>query len=103
LPVDLPTFPAGWSCYLLLCQDRSYYCGITEDLGQRLRDHASGKGSKYTKGTKAMALVWFEHHPKRESAARREREIKKWTRKKKQALAAAGVWVSLVRRTADSG
>jgi len=103
LPIHLPTFPAGWSCYLLLCQDGSYYCGITEDLGQRLRDHASGKGSTYTKGTKAEALVWFEFHPNRKSAARRERKIKKWGRKKKQSLAAGGVWVSLVRPTADSG
>ena len=103
MPLELPNFPQGWCCYLLLCADDSYYCGLTGDLKQRLLDHASAKGSKYTTGTKPTALVWFEHYPSREHAARREREIKKWGRTKKKKLARSGVWVSLVGRLADSG
>ncbi len=78
--------PPGWCCYFLLCTDRSYYCGITSNLGQRLRDHASGRGSGYTKGIKPVALLWYECHEDRSSAARRERQLKKWSHAKKKAL-----------------
>ena len=91
-----PSLPTGWACYLLLCSDGSYYCGITGDLRVRLTDHASGKGSTYTKKKTPLALVWFEPRPSRNSAAAKEREIKKWGRTKKKSLAeASGVWVSL--------
>ncbi len=78
--------PPGWCCYLLLCADRSYYCGITSNLGQRLWDHACGRGSGYTKGIKPVALLWYECHEDRSSAARRERQLKKWSHAKKKAL-----------------
>ncbi len=103
MPIQLSDFRLGWHTYLLLCQDRSYYCGISSDLRQRLHDHSSGKGSSYTKGKRPLALVWFEWQPTRQAAARREKEIKGWGREKKQRLAAGGVWVSLVRKRADSG
>ena len=53
---NLPEFPPGWHCYLLLCAPGSYYCGITSNLADRIRDHASGKGSGYTKKVKPIAL-----------------------------------------------
>jgi putative endonuclease len=59
---DLPT---GWCCYLLLCSDGSYYCGLASHLPSRLRQHASGRGSSYTKRTRPKALVWFETHVSR--------------------------------------
>ncbi|MBI3668666.1 MAG: GIY-YIG nuclease family protein [Acidobacteria bacterium] len=101
---SVPEFPPGWCCYLLLCADGGYYCGLTSKLSQRLRHHASGKGSTYTKGTRPIALVWYEAHPQRASAAARERQLKKWSHMKKHALAqgrlspaksAASMWVSL--------
>ena len=101
LPEQLPT---GWACYLLLCSDGSYYCGITGDLRVRLTDHASGKGSTYTNKITSIALVWFEAHPSRNRAAARESEIKKWGRPKKRALANSyGVWVPLAPRLRGSG
>jgi putative endonuclease len=96
--------PLGWCCYLILCADRSYYCRITTNLLSRIKHHSSGKGSGYTKGTPPMALVWYETHPDRSSAAARERQIKAWGRAKKTDLAegrvelgirARCVWVSL--------
>jgi putative endonuclease len=84
---QLPELPPGWSCYLLLCSDDSYYCGITSNLAQRVRDHSSGKGSGYTKGVKPIALVWYETHEDRHGAAERERQIKGWSREKKKELA----------------
>jgi len=81
---DLPT--SGWCCYLLLCGGNSYYCGITSDLGQRVRDHTSGKGGGYTKGTKPRTLDWYERHDDRGSAAAREKQIKNWNKTKKLKL-----------------
>jgi putative endonuclease len=85
--LKLPEFPPGWCCYLLLCSDDSYYCGITSNLVQRVRDHSSGKGSGYTKGVKPVALVWYESHEDRHGAAGREKQIKGWSREKKERLA----------------
>jgi putative endonuclease len=67
--------------------DGIYYVGPTNDLSQRMHDPARGKGSSYTKGTKPVALIWFESHPPREAATAREKQLKAWNRAKKHAIA----------------
>jgi putative endonuclease len=92
----IPSLPSGWCTYLLFCADGSYYCGITENLVRRIRDHRNGKGARHTRTMKPTALVWYESHATQRAAAARELEIKKWGRRKKQQLAAqSGEWVSL--------
>ena len=88
--LKLPELPSGWCCYLLLCSDDSFYCGITSNLAHRIRDHSSGKGSGYTKGANPVALVWYEPHDSRLRAAKRESQIKCWSREKKRRLANGG-------------
>jgi putative endonuclease len=83
----LTEFPPGWHCYLLLCNDASYYCGMTSNLTNRIRDHACGKGSGYTKKNKPAALLWYESHKNRRSATARENQIKNWNHEKKRQLA----------------
>ena len=83
-----PQLADGWCCYLLLCLDGSYYCGITSDLRQRIHDHASGKGGAYTKHTRPVALVWYSSERDRQAAAKRELQIKAWGNDKKRKLAA---------------
>jgi putative endonuclease len=85
--LNLPEFPPGWHCYLLFCSNASYYCGITSNLRRRIRDHSLGKGSGYTKASKAVALVWYESLKDRRHAAERERQIKAWNHDKKKRLA----------------
>jgi|GEM_PF-3667789 putative endonuclease len=68
---NIPNFGPGWCCYLLLCSDGSYYCGIASNLATRVRDHASGKGSGYTKEIKPVALVRYDHHTNRRASAPR--------------------------------
>jgi predicted GIY-YIG superfamily endonuclease len=82
-----PVFPTGWCTYMLICIDGSYYVGLTNDLTQRIQDHSSGKGPTYTKNTKPKLLVWYESHPNREAATAREKQLKGWSRTKKNALA----------------
>jgi predicted GIY-YIG superfamily endonuclease len=79
--------PFRWCCYLLICSDGSYYCGITSALAERIRDHFSGRGLGYTKAFKPVWLVWYEVHRNRHSAAEREKQFKSWSRDNKRGLA----------------
>lgn len=72
--------------YILRCTDGTLYCGWTNDLTARLAAHNSGKGAKYTRGRGPVTLVYSELFDTQSEAMRREAEIKKLTRARKQAL-----------------
>ncbi len=76
----------NWKVYMIRCSDDTLYTGITNDIEKRFRDHASGNGAKYFRGRKPEALVYVEEGHSRSSASKRELEIKKMTRKKKEQL-----------------
>ena len=61
-------------------KDGSYYVGSTHDLDARIQRHNQGR-SKYTKAKRPWQLTFYEEHPDRSSAMKREYEIK--SRKKK--------------------
>ena len=46
-----------WVVYLIRCSDDSLYCGITNNLKNRLAAHNSGIGAKYTKYRRPVTLV----------------------------------------------
>jgi putative endonuclease len=75
--------------YLLRCADGSLYCGITNDLVIRLREHNRGRGAKYTRGRLPVALVYSEDALSRSEALQREWEIKKMQRAAKEGMASA--------------
>lgn len=77
--------------YLLLCADRSLYCGWTDDLVRRLATHNAGKGARYTRARLPVTLVWSEMVADRSAALKRERAIKRLTRTKKLTLAGLGL------------
>src|ERR1700688_386355 len=81
--------PQGWCTYILVCQDGSYYIGATENLPARILDHAEGKGGAHTKENPPIIFAWYESHPQAESARHRERQLKGWSRSKKNALVRA--------------
>ena len=74
--------------YILKCSDGSYYVGSTNDLPQRLARHNAGRGPKWTACSLPVKLVYHETHESETEAVQRERQIKKWTRAKKEALIA---------------
>ncbi len=76
-----------WWVYLLRCGDNSLYCGVTRDVMRRLAAHRQGRGARYTRGRQPLSLVWVEAAASRSAALRREREIKQWSRSRKEALA----------------
>ncbi len=75
-----------WSLYLVRCSDGSYYTGISTDIPNRLKIHNSGKGAKYTRRRRPVELVYYEDCESETQARRRELEIKKRRREKKEEL-----------------
>jgi len=86
--------------YLLRCADGSYYVGHTDDLDLRLAKHDDGTIGGYTSTRRPLTLVYAEPFDTRDDAFWRERQIKGWSRAKKEALARED-WTEL-RRLAKS-
>ena len=75
-----------WFVYIIECQDKTYYTGMTWKPDLRWTQHLSGLGSQYTAEHKPKNLVYLEEYDDLEQARRRERQIKNWSQKKKQML-----------------
>ncbi|KKS06898.1 MAG: hypothetical protein A2418_01340 [Candidatus Brennerbacteria bacterium RIFOXYC1_FULL_41_11] len=74
-----------WVVYILLCDEKVYYVGLTSDTEQRLKSHES----RYNLATKKFSnikLLYTEQYQKRIDAEKREKQIKGWSRIKKEAL-----------------
>jgi tRNA/rRNA methyltransferase len=71
---------------MLRCADGSYYVGHTDDLETRIGAHQSGLIEGYTQKRRPVVLAWSQEFAEREEAFRAERQIKGWTRAKKEAL-----------------
>ena len=74
--------------YMVRCADGTLYTGFAKDPAERLRVHNSGKGAKYTRSRRPVALVYIEPCDTLSAALKRERQLKPWTRAKKEALIA---------------
>ncbi len=74
--------------YILECSDGSLYTGWANDLSKRITEHNTpGKGAKYTRSRRPCKLVYYEEYSDRQTAMRREWEIKhRMTRAQKLAL-----------------
>ena len=78
----------NWLIYILVCRDGSLYCGITNNLEKRLKQH-NGEikgGAKYTRSHWPCKLVYKEKSASRSEASQREAIIKKMSKDEKQAL-----------------
>lgn len=71
--------------YLLKCSDGTLYCGTTNNLDKRLKEHNKGKGrgAKYTAGRRPVRLVYTEKKRTKSSALKREYVIKQMKRYEK--------------------
>ena len=88
--------------YILQCSDGSYYTGHTDDMETRMAKHRQGAFEGYKSKRLPVKLVFFNEFPTREDAFARERQIKGWTRRKKQALI-NGDWDKLVEFSRGEG
>jgi len=74
--------------YILRCADDTLYVGMTSDLQSRLQLHNSGLAVQYTASRRPVVLVHSEAFNTNAAARERERQLKRWSGKKKAALAA---------------
>ena len=77
----------GAFLYILRCADRSMYVGTTcTDLEIRLAQHNAGSFGGYTASRRPVTLIYSECFAQITDAIAAERQLKKWTRAKKEAF-----------------
>jgi len=72
--------------YIVECSDGLYYTGSTTNLEQRISDHNTGRFDGFTSFRLPVKLIWPEEFTDIRYAIVLERQIKGWSRKKKEAL-----------------
>jgi putative endonuclease len=77
----------AWT-YLLKCSDGSYYAGSCRDLDQRVWQHSTGLGAKYTSRRLPVELVFAAEFDNVGDAYAFEKQIQGWSRAKREALIA---------------
>ncbi|MGB1198769.1 MAG: GIY-YIG nuclease family protein [Thalassotalea sp.] len=77
-----------WYVYLVRCNDNSLYTGITTDLNRRIgqHNHCNKLGAKYTRVRRPVNLVYNEEYLSRSDASKREYQLKKLSKVKKEQL-----------------
>jgi len=88
--------------YILRCSDGSYYTGHTDNLEMRIVQHVAGEFSGcYTFTRRPLDCVFSQAFSTREEALASERQIKGWSRKKKEAMI-QGDWAEVSRLARSS-
>ena len=77
--------PHMWFVYMLLCDKKTFYIGFTPDIIKRFHQHSS-KESFFTKKFSDLTLVYCERYASEKDSVKREKQLKGWSRAKKQLL-----------------
>ena len=75
-----------WYVYVVVCNDKSFYCGITTNITRRLKQH-NGElkgGAKYTRARRPCKLIYTKKAMNRSIASKEESTFKKLSRKQKE-------------------
>ncbi len=73
--------------YILKCSDNSYYTGITNNIERRLNEHQTGcNEDSYTSSRRPVELMFFTGFSDFNFAISKEKQLKSWSRSKKEAL-----------------
>jgi len=75
----------SWYIYILLCDNKTYYIGLTSNVEKRLFSHKSGRNIA-TKRYSEIILIYQENYLTRKDAEARARQLKGWSRAKKESL-----------------
>jgi putative endonuclease len=90
--VKYPEFIEGqnmknWFVYIAKAGSGRYYTGITTDPEARIESHNTGKGARLAKQQGNFSLVYLPNpFPGKSPARKREAQIKRWTREKKEKI-----------------
>jgi predicted GIY-YIG superfamily endonuclease len=74
--------------YLVRCADGTLYTGYARDPEARASIHNAGRGARYTASRLPVTLVYSESCESKSAALKREHEVKRWPRARKEALVA---------------
>ncbi len=78
---------SSYFVYILLCNDSSYYTGVTNDPVKRVWQHNSGiLKNSYTHSRRPVKLIYSAEFKNVYDEISAEKQIKGWSRKKKEAL-----------------
>jgi putative endonuclease len=77
--------------YVLRCADGSYYVGSTTNLDLRVAEHEAGEGGAYAGQRLPLKLAYACEFDTPHEAFLRERQVKGWSRRKKEALLRGGL------------
>ncbi len=72
--------------YIVECKDGSYYTGVTSGLEKRINEHNLGFYKGYTSSRLPVKLVYSNRFINVNDAINAEKQIKGWSRAKKEAL-----------------
>jgi predicted GIY-YIG superfamily endonuclease len=73
--------------YILKCVNGAYYIGHTDNIEKRLSEHYLGSiNNCYTKTRRPLELVFVQDFSTRDAVFHAERQVKGWSRKKKEAF-----------------
>ena len=72
--------------YIMASESGVLYIGITSNIEKRIQEHKLGIRDGFTKKYNVKKLVYYEESPSVEGAIEREKQLKKWSRKKKECL-----------------
>ena len=82
--------------YILHCADDSYYTGHTDNLEKHMGQYQAGECAGYTVNWRPLQLEWSQECFSRGEALSAERQIKGWSRRKKEAMM-RGDWLEVSR------
>ena len=74
--------------YIVRCVDGTLYTGYARDPEKRAQGHNAGKGARYTAGRRPVSLVYVESFGSVGDALKREHQVKRWSRQRKEGLIA---------------
>jgi putative endonuclease len=74
--------------YIVRCADGTLYTGYAVDPASRVSVHNDGRGARYTACRRPVTLVYSESFDSKSAALKREFQLKRWSRKKKDVLIA---------------
>ena len=77
--------------YILRCANNKLYVGSTTNIDERIKRHNAGYASEFTHLHRPVELVYKEDYETYQEAFKRERQLKKWTTAKKEALIAGDI------------
>lgn len=76
----------NWSVYLIRNNRNALYCGVTNNVERRFKQHESGKGAKALKGKGPLTLEWSCSFENKSMAMKAEYFVKQLTKTKKELL-----------------